>query len=304
MKKIIGFILVITLMFSILPATLATEKDITVSVFGKNIDFVDAKPYIDAQSSRTLVPMRIIFEALNAVVDWQPETRTVVATTENRIVTLVIDSDEATVNGEKITLDQNAVIKDDRTMVPLRFVAESLNLTVDWSAENRHITISAKAEPTSAPLKINSGSSSGGGSSSRRNNSPSKKDDATETTAPDTEKDITLPETVSWISMEDYDYIPNFGEMFNIEVDESRSILKGTSKVYAYHVGNVTNNPSTIKMLSIKFDLAVQANGYGHLQNVGSRQHIYTNDDKSFSFEITNMTSNCDECYVFISFTE
>ncbi|MCI5892096.1 MAG: copper amine oxidase N-terminal domain-containing protein [Clostridiales bacterium] len=44
----------------------------------------------------------------------------------------MFDSDIMTVNDKSIQMDTSAIIKDDRTYIPVRFVAEALGLTVEW----------------------------------------------------------------------------------------------------------------------------------------------------------------------------
>ena len=56
-------------------------------------------------------------------------------------ITLQIGNTTATVYGKQAVLDAAPVIIDGRTMVPIRFVAESLNCAVDWDAENKAVTI-------------------------------------------------------------------------------------------------------------------------------------------------------------------
>ena len=90
---------------------------------------------------RFLVPMRGIFEALGAVVDWDGEARTVTGTKGDITVKLSIDSKMASVNGKTMELDVPATIIDARTFVPTRFVGESLGANVDWDGDTRVATI-------------------------------------------------------------------------------------------------------------------------------------------------------------------
>jgi len=90
---------------------------------------------------RTLVPLRAIFEALGAELEWNPETRTVTGTKGDTIVILTVGSTTPTVNGQVVPIDVPARIVDDRTLVPLRFVAESFGVDVDWDGSTRIVTI-------------------------------------------------------------------------------------------------------------------------------------------------------------------
>ena len=106
---------------------------VQVFVAGKQVSF-DAKPFIS--NGRTLVPMRAIFEALSAKVDWDSATSTAVATKDGVTVKVTINSTEGVIEKnsakEVKTLDTVAVIKDGRTFVPLRFVGEAFGNSVDY----------------------------------------------------------------------------------------------------------------------------------------------------------------------------
>jgi alpha-tubulin suppressor-like RCC1 family protein len=99
----------------------------------------DVDPII--KDSRTLVPLRGIFEYLDVSVEWDQETRSVTCTKDGKTVIVKIDSDIATVNGEEFKMDTKAIIKDSRTLIPLRFVSESLGAYVDWDNESRTVII-------------------------------------------------------------------------------------------------------------------------------------------------------------------
>ena len=83
-------------------------------------------------NDRTLVPLRAIFEALDADVQWDDTTQTATAKKDETTVQVTIDNATAYVNGEANTLDGPAQLINDRTMVPARFVSESLNARVLW----------------------------------------------------------------------------------------------------------------------------------------------------------------------------
>jgi hypothetical protein len=88
---------------------------------------MDTAPYIHTESERTLVPARFIAEALGAAVDYVDATRTVIITKGEVKTELVLDSDVVVQNGkavESLKLDQPAILKDERTFIPLRAVAE------------------------------------------------------------------------------------------------------------------------------------------------------------------------------------
>ena len=112
--------------------------DIMVTV-NKDILVFDQPPVI--VNDRTLVPLRAIFEALGAVVEWDAETRTVTARRGDDTLSLVIDTNIINKNGTAIEIDVPAQIIGDRTMVPVRAISESLGASVDWNANTRTVII-------------------------------------------------------------------------------------------------------------------------------------------------------------------
>ncbi|MGI6607088.1 MAG: stalk domain-containing protein [Peptococcia bacterium] len=99
----------------------------------------DVNPVIE--NGRTLVPMRGIFQALGAAVEWDGVTQRIVALSPERKVELQIGQTQAWVNGELRTLDVSPCILDSRTMIPLRFVGEALGCQVDWDGNLRTINL-------------------------------------------------------------------------------------------------------------------------------------------------------------------
>ena len=123
---------------ALLPALNVAADDIKVLLNEKPIEF-DVAPVI--ANDRTLVPVRAIFEALGAMVEWDEDTRTVISAKGDNICILQIDNDMMFVNGESKQLDVAATIINDRTLIPLRAVSEAYNCTVDWDGDTRTVTI-------------------------------------------------------------------------------------------------------------------------------------------------------------------
>ena len=127
-----------------------TEPDPPRILVDGQVLYPDVPPQIEA--GRTLVEMRAVFEALEATLDWNEETRTVTAFKDDLEIILPVDELTATVNGEPYTLDAPARIKNGRTLVPARFVSETLGADVAWDGETRTVTITtADADPISVP---------------------------------------------------------------------------------------------------------------------------------------------------------
>jgi len=106
---------------------------------------MDVAPLIE--QGRTLVPLRAIFEALGATVDWNEATRTVTGKKGATTIKLVVGLESAYVNDKPVTLDVPGRIINGRTLVPLRFVSESLGAGVAWDGAARRVTISTAGSP-------------------------------------------------------------------------------------------------------------------------------------------------------------
>lgn len=99
----------------------------------------DVPPKIVAD--RTVVPARVVTEALGAEVEWDGDSRQVTITFGSITVLLTIDDATAYVNSQAVTLDVPAFIESDRTMVPLRFISEAIGARVGWNEDTRTVTV-------------------------------------------------------------------------------------------------------------------------------------------------------------------
>ena len=93
------------------------------------------------ESGRTLVPVRAIFEALGAKIDWDGTTQTVTATKGGNVVQLQIGNLVAKSNGEEEFLDVPAKIVNDMTFVPARFAGEIFGASVVWDGNTNSVVI-------------------------------------------------------------------------------------------------------------------------------------------------------------------
>lgn len=129
--------------------SVVAQAPVRVFVDGEQVQF-DQPPIV--VGSRVLVPLRGIFEKMGAFVEWIPATRMVRAVRATTVVELQIGSRVARVNGSPITMDVPAQIIGGRTLVPLRFISESLGATVQYDAANRTVIITtAGAGPPPPP---------------------------------------------------------------------------------------------------------------------------------------------------------
>jgi len=103
-------------------------------------------PVIIKEWGRTVVPIRAIVEALGGTIDWDGNIRKVTISFKDTTIELWIDNPKAKVDGKETWIDSDnhnvkPVIQNGRTMLPLRFVAESLGCDVQWNDTAKIITI-------------------------------------------------------------------------------------------------------------------------------------------------------------------
>lgn len=113
---------------------LQSQDAVTIVIDGQTSTFSQPPVILNGL---TLVPFRGIFELLGAQVFWNEKSRTVRALGSGQEIQLTIDSDVAVVNGNAIEMTQPAIIVNGSTMVPLRFVSESLGWNVTWEQHSR-----------------------------------------------------------------------------------------------------------------------------------------------------------------------
>ena len=137
-------ILALVGLIAALGMTHAVRADDSAAPIGVLVDnnpvaFPGAQP-VEVHGS-VLVPLRGVFEALGARVDYDPATATIRAFSPGRRIVLAIGSPTASINDQPQDLSQPAQVVNGTTLVPLRFVAEALGDYVEWQAATRQVFI-------------------------------------------------------------------------------------------------------------------------------------------------------------------
>ncbi|VDN48272.1 conserved exported protein of unknown function [Petrocella atlantisensis] len=110
------------------------------NVFFKNRDVkFDTPPVI--KEGRTLIPVRAITEAMGATVTWNSEEKLVTIVKDGKTIVFDLLNNITYVNDVEATIDVPAGVMNNRTMVPLRFIAENLGLTVAWDEDAQTIEV-------------------------------------------------------------------------------------------------------------------------------------------------------------------
>jgi hypothetical protein len=125
-------------------ASFAAAQDLKVTVNGDPVNFGAVGP--QRVDGRVFVPLRGVMEKIGAFVGWDGKTRTVIAEKGNISLSLRLGDRNATVNGRTVVMDVPAQQIMGTTMVPLRFMGESLGADVKYDAATATIMISTTGE--------------------------------------------------------------------------------------------------------------------------------------------------------------
>lgn len=130
--------LIFFMLLSLVSTSASAAAPIKVHLNGQRLDF-DVLPIIEG--GRTMVPFRRIGEALGASVHWDNDHRTIYAHKDGKKVVLKIGSKTAYIDDNPVALDIPALIKNGRTLLPLRFFGEAFGAKVAWRDDLRTVFI-------------------------------------------------------------------------------------------------------------------------------------------------------------------
>ncbi len=143
---LVSFILLLSLAIPTQSSAAPAPAPVKIFIDGKEIS-ADQPPII--KDGRTLVPLRAIFEGLQATVDFNAKTKVITAKRGSTTVVLTLGSKKATINGKAVQLDVPAQTLKNRTLVPARFVSESLGDQISYDEKSRKVIITTKNDSVS-----------------------------------------------------------------------------------------------------------------------------------------------------------
>jgi hypothetical protein len=120
-------------------------NDIRVIVNDQPVQFEGPGP-IMMDGSHVFVPIRGIFEQMGGNVDWHEDAQVVEGAKPGHMFRIKIDSTDAVVNGDQVTLDTPPQLIDGTTYVPLRFTSEALGASVHWHADTNTVSINSQGD--------------------------------------------------------------------------------------------------------------------------------------------------------------
>lgn len=147
MKKLI---LCLLIMLVILPVGVSSaqplkpDADIKVFINGEQIQF-DVAPIM--VNNTTLVQFTPIFKKLNLSYEWEPNTKVITGSKDDRTLRLQINNEIVSINDNNIKLPASPLLYESRTIVPLRFVSEAAGMDVMWDQQNKIINIVNAVNP-------------------------------------------------------------------------------------------------------------------------------------------------------------
>lgn len=156
--------------FSMLTATTAFAKNVSMNLFydGKNHAYnaqgitikIDGKELVPTDmpavivDGRTMLPMRLIATELGCEVLWTEATKQAFVINDDYTIGFTLDSKTGLKNGSEFTMDVPAKIMNDRTMLPLRALANALDLTITWEDATRTVNISTTGTVPEDPVDV------------------------------------------------------------------------------------------------------------------------------------------------------
>lgn len=141
MKKI-SLVSIIALSLTIIfsTAAFAAQPQITVVVNDSNLVFPDAQPFVDA-NGRTQTPAKYIGEALGATVTWNARAKKAEFNFGDTELVIYIGKSSYQLDGQTKQMDTTAIIKDGRTYVPAKYIAEAFGAKVKWDGTTKTVYV-------------------------------------------------------------------------------------------------------------------------------------------------------------------
>ena len=154
MKKLVTLVLALGLAV-IGQAAYAAEPAINVVAEGVQIEFSEADgyglPFVD-KNNRTQLPLRKCLESLGAEVKYEAESQKITVSQGDNTAVLQVGSAVLMVNGEETIMDTEPTIKDGRTYLPIRPVAEAIGYQLSWQEDNKMVVIAAELSAEKAEI--------------------------------------------------------------------------------------------------------------------------------------------------------
>ncbi|WP_028612787.1 copper amine oxidase N-terminal domain-containing protein [Paenibacillus harenae] len=109
-------------------------------------------PYIDT-NNRTLVPLRVFSDVLDGEIEWNNSTKTVTFKSSELSIIAALNKKEAIINGKNVKLDTSIANKNGTIMIPAKWVAEGLEIPINWDSKNKVVSMNYEKFFLTGPLE-------------------------------------------------------------------------------------------------------------------------------------------------------
>ena len=143
-KKLTVTCFILGFMFLIIAPGNVYAAEINIQINNQPVQFAQdsGEPFID-QANRTQVPFRLTMESFGCAVSWDNENQTAIAEKGGTIVKVPIGKSYIMKDGQQIANDTAALIKDNRTFLPIRAVLEAFGASVTWDPGTQSVLVSS-----------------------------------------------------------------------------------------------------------------------------------------------------------------
>lgn len=160
--RLVVVLITFGILISLVPASVSAARPVILEFDGRIIAS-DVEPIFIGDHA--MVPVRAIFETMGATVTWDAAAQTITGRKADNTVVLRIGQRTATVNGRSESLAQPAQVVNGRTLVPFRFVGESLGANVEWDNARRiarinSTQVSRRRSPVDREIRLTTGGAS------------------------------------------------------------------------------------------------------------------------------------------------
>lgn len=152
-KRLVSIILSISLILGMTTIALgASEPESRVKLNGASI-ILKVESYIN-EEGQMMCPLRELAEKLDYQVTWNGEDRSITLSKDSEVIKLKIGETNINVNGVDMNMGLTAVVKRDKTFVPLELFSHALNLVVGWDNKTQSIKINQPRKNTEEYFKL------------------------------------------------------------------------------------------------------------------------------------------------------
>ena len=144
-RKSLSVAVIIAMLFSVFIPLTVSASSVSVRIDNIPVSFSESTgyPFIDA-ANRTQVPLRCPMESYGCEVQWNGTSRTAVVQKNGITVQVPVGKTYILINGKTSAIDTAAVIRNNRTDLPIRAVLEAFGAGVTWNSSEQCVMISSK----------------------------------------------------------------------------------------------------------------------------------------------------------------